>query len=61
MARLQTVEPLRDLRELEVGDIVRGKGTGHAYVVIEHQGDQVVAVRAVTITSPHEWERVTWR
>lgn len=45
-----------DLRELRVGDTVRGRLSGAPYVVTGNYGDHVTAVRTVDITQPNEWE-----
>ena len=43
---------------LRTGDIVRGRTSGDAYVVMDHYGDAVVAVRTVVLTHPVEWDLV---
>jgi hypothetical protein len=42
---------------LAIGDIVRNKGSGNAYVAGRY-GDCVIAVRTVEMTNPAEWDLV---
>ena len=42
--------------EVTTGRIVRNKGNRKSFIVVEHRGDSVTAVRAVNITNPKEWE-----
>lgn len=52
--------PLLSIRELEAGDLIRNRGSGHAYTVSNiASADRVVAVRLVEVTNPEEWE--VWR
>ena len=44
------------LRTLCDGDIVRNRGSGEAYIVVNNEGGQVVAVRSITLTNLQEWE-----
>jgi hypothetical protein len=47
-----------ELRNLQPGDLVRGKLLGMIYVVTANYGDRVTAVRTADITNPEEWELV---
>lgn len=44
------------ITKLEIGDIVRNRGSAHAYVVVQHHGSHVTAVRAIDVSNPPEWE-----
>jgi hypothetical protein len=44
-----------ELRQLQVGDIVRHASAGDAYIVTGNYGDHVTAVRSVDITNAIEW------
>jgi hypothetical protein len=48
-----------ELKALCHGDIVRHKSLGSApYTVLANYGDRVVAVRAVDLTNPIEWDQI---
>jgi hypothetical protein len=48
-----------EMRQLQPGDIVRGKGSSQSYVVTANYGSRVTAVRTVDLTNPSEWDLVT--
>ena len=55
--------PLRNLSELEEGDIIQHTKSGNAYVVvgIAYRGVSepiVTAVRSVDVSNPREWNRM---
>ena len=45
----------KEFRNLQVGDIVRGRISGMAFIVTDNYGDRAVAVRVVELTNPCEW------
>jgi len=47
------------MKNLEPGDIVRGKLSGYGYIVTANYGERVTAVRTVDITNPDEWDIIT--
>ncbi len=47
---------VKQLYELQRGDIVRGKSSGTVYVVIGNYGSHVTAAVTADITNPKEWE-----
>jgi len=47
-----------DLKQLQPGDIVRGKSSEISYVVTANYGTRVTAVRTQDITNAEEWEIV---
>lgn len=47
-----------DLKNLNVGDLVRHAAFHGVYVVTGNYGDRVTAVRTVDLTNPSEWEIV---
>jgi hypothetical protein len=49
-------EPVKNIEDLEVGDIVKGKSSGYAFIVTANYGDRVTAVLTVDITNAIEWE-----
>jgi hypothetical protein len=49
---------IKNLRQLQRGNIVRNRGTGQSYVVDSTGGDRVTAVTSIELTSPDEWEVV---
>lgn len=46
-----------DLKNLQVGDLVRHAAFHGVYVVTGNYGGRVTAVRTVDLTNPSEWER----
>lgn len=44
------------MRRLQPGDVVRGKGRGESYIVTGNYGERVTAVRTADITNPAEWD-----
>ena len=50
------VAQVKNIEDLKVGDIIRGKLTKLTYVVVDHYGDRVTAVRSQDVTKPSEWE-----
>jgi hypothetical protein len=46
------------MRNLDTGDIVRGKRSAQAFVVTGNYGDHVTAVRTVDITNSDEWDLI---
>lgn len=49
--------------ELDTGDVIRGKASGSAFVVIGRVIDKdghlsVIAVKQVTVTRPGEWDLI---
>jgi hypothetical protein len=53
-----TVRPLKRISQLRSGVIVRNKGDGYSFVVLENYGNHAVAVREVSIMNPSEWQIV---
>lgn len=47
-----------DVTKLQEGDIIRNKGSGQAYTVINRDGKFAVAVRSVSVMNPDEWDLV---
>ena len=47
-----------DLKQLQPGDIVRGKSSKVSYVVTANYGTRVTAVQTADITNAKEWEIV---
>lgn len=48
--------PFMYIKDLEVGDIIRSKLTGTAYVVTANYDSRAIAVRTMDVTNPSEWE-----
>lgn len=48
----------KELRDLEVGDIVRNKSGSEGYVITGSYGNRAIGVRTIDITNPSEWDRV---
>jgi hypothetical protein len=48
--------PLTNIRDLERGDIIRGKSTGIVYVVTGNYGNRVTAATTTDVTHAIEWE-----
>jgi hypothetical protein len=46
----------KDLEDLKVGDIVRGKLSKISFLVTGNYGGRVTAVKTVDLTSPDNWE-----
>lgn len=53
---MKTFEQLKDIKDLRIGDIVRGKSNQISYVVTGNYGTHVTAVRSQDITNVSEWE-----
>ena len=49
---------VNQFKQLQEGDIVRGKSSGESYVVVANYGDRVTAIRVADMTNPDEWELV---
>lgn len=49
---------IESISVLKVGDIIRHKSGGKAFVVTGNYGHHVTAVASVDVTNPHEWERL---
>lgn len=47
-----------EMKNLGQGDIVRGRMSSNAFVVMSNYGERVTAVRMVDITNPDEWELI---
>jgi ribosomal protein S17 len=45
-----------NINDFKIGDIVVGKSTGLSYIVTDHFGDHVIAVRTQHISNPSEWK-----
>lgn len=39
------------------GDVIRNKGSGNVYVVLDIINGNVIAARTVVVTNPSEWEK----
>ena len=48
-----TNEQFKSLRR---GDVIRGCGSGIAFVVDAHYGDYVIAMKSMHVSNPSEWE-----
>jgi hypothetical protein len=48
-----TNEQFKSLRR---GDVIRGCGSGTAFVVDAHYGDFVIAMKSMHVSNPSEWE-----
>ena len=53
-------QQVKNIQDLKVGDIIRGKSTKLTYVVVDHYGDRVTAVRTQDVTNPSEWEIIKY-
>ena len=47
-----------ELKALQMGDVVRLKGSAVGYIVTANYGDHVTATRTVDITNSQEWDLV---
>lgn len=48
-------KPVRSLRDIAHGDVLRHRGSDVAYLVTGNYGDRVTAVRTVDVANPCEW------
>lgn len=46
----------KELKKLSLGDIVKSKLTGKAYIVTDNNGSRVIAIRTMEISNPIEWD-----
>ncbi len=44
-----------ELLHLQVGDIIRSRSSGQAYVITANYRDRIIAVRTVDVTNASEW------
>jgi hypothetical protein len=58
-AKKEAAMSREEFARLCLGDIVRGKVSGEAYVVTGNYGERVTAVRTADLTNPDEWEVIT--
>jgi hypothetical protein len=49
-------ESVKNIEDLQVGDIIRSRSRELAYIVTGNYGGHVTAVRTVDVTNPIEWE-----
>lgn len=47
---------VENLNEIKVGDVIRGKSSGVAFVVTANYGTRLTATRTQDVTNPEEWE-----
>ena len=52
------LEPVENIAFLKVGEIVQNRGTGQSYVILKADGEEVVAVRSVSVSNADEWALV---
>jgi len=53
------LKPIKNLSDLKVGDVIRGKVSHRSFVVTANYGTRVTAVHSADITNPMEWEIVS--
>lgn len=49
-------KPVKSIKDVKLGLVVRGRASGEAYIVTANYGDRATAVRTQDITNPDEWE-----
>ena len=47
---------ITDIKDLNIGDIIKHKSERKSYIVTANYGDRVTAVLTVDVTNPIEWE-----
>jgi hypothetical protein len=55
---MTTTEKIENLQDIQIGDILRNKASGNAYVIIEKSESAIIGVRSLQVTNPDEWERI---
>ena len=48
----------KELKDLQVGDIVRNKSGSEGYIITSNYGNRAIGVRTIDITNPSEWDLV---
>lgn len=48
--------PVKNLEQLRPGRTIRHRAFGQCYTVTNNYGDHAIAVRAIDVTNPDEWE-----
>ncbi|KKK96889.1 hypothetical protein LCGC14_2658260 [marine sediment metagenome] len=52
------LEPVENIAFLKVGEIVQNRGSGQSYIILKADGEEVIAVRSVSVSNAAEWALV---